>query len=234
MDFDLKHEFKDILIGIHKSLGYTTNPWEMAEKLDFEMHYGTKNSTFLIPGSVPVITIDRCEPPTRRLFSAFHEICHPILIESGIQSKILHACCGDENWTKYWVEKFCDYGASLLLMPDHRVQQSLNRYGLSPMAIQDLAFVTGASDPAAMRRIVTFDDTQSVAGFLVYRGFVSDVVRHECRLPLKLWQQLPECHPIFEASEGQALKLQDEFNDYLYMSLPGGHERIGLLVSTFA
>ncbi|MTJ81122.1 MAG: ImmA/IrrE family metallo-endopeptidase [Telmatospirillum sp.] len=112
---------------------------------------------------LPVIVINRKDPPTRRTFSLLHEFTHLMLRVSGVSDLEADAIRPPEDQA---IEVFCNQVAAAALMPrswlltDSRIiNQGIRSTNWSDPEISDLARMFGVSREAVVRRLLTFDRT---------------------------------------------------------------------------
>ena len=112
---------------------------------------------------LPVIVVNRKDPPTRRSFSLLHEMAHLMLRISGVSDLDTDASRPPEDQT---IEVFCNRIAAATLMPqpwllsDERVvRQGPRSANWSDTEISDMARMFGVSREAVVRRLLTFGRT---------------------------------------------------------------------------
>lgn len=112
---------------------------------------------------LPVIVVNRKDPPTRRSFSLLHELAHLMLRISGVSDLDTDASRPPEDQA---IEVFCNRIAAATLMPqswlleDERVVKHGPRSAnWSDAEISDMARMFGVSREAVVRRLLTFGRT---------------------------------------------------------------------------
>jgi Zn-dependent peptidase ImmA (M78 family)/transcriptional regulator with XRE-family HTH domain len=121
-------------------------------------------SGFAIAGDVlPIIAVNRKDPPTRRTFSLLHELAHLLLKVSGVSDLETDAARPPEDQK---LEVFCNQVAAGALIPrdlileDPRVSGRAHRsVDWSDSEISDMARSFGVSRETLLRRLLTFDRT---------------------------------------------------------------------------
>ncbi|WP_419697186.1 ImmA/IrrE family metallo-endopeptidase [Mesorhizobium muleiense] len=113
--------------------------------------------------ALPIIAVNRKDPPTRRTFSLLHELTHLLLKVSGVSDLETDAARPAEDQK---LEVFCNQVAAGALMPrdlilnDPRVSgRTLRSVDWSDSEISDLSRSFGVSREALLRRLLTFDRT---------------------------------------------------------------------------
>ncbi|MER9850178.1 ImmA/IrrE family metallo-endopeptidase [Mesorhizobium sp. M0106] len=112
---------------------------------------------------LPIIAVNRKDPPTRRTFSLVHELAHLLLKVSGVSDLDTDAARPAEDQR---LEIFCNHVAAASLMPrdavlnDPRISgRPLRSTDWSDNEISDIARSFGVSREAILRRLLTFDRT---------------------------------------------------------------------------
>ncbi len=112
---------------------------------------------------LPVVVVNRKDPPTRRSFSLLHELAHLLLRVSGVSDLDTDAARPPEDQA---VEVYCNKVAAATLMPqrwlleDDRVAvQGTRSTTWTDSEIADLARSFGVSREALLRRLLTFERT---------------------------------------------------------------------------
>lgn len=232
--YELLHEFTRRLQQTHRKYGYPLDYRELAERLDIKVAFQNYNMAYTMLGWEPVIYINRMESPARQKFTGMHEICHVLAHDYGIEDELIDHFGGEPDDAQPYLEKFCNVGASYLLMPQPQIDQAIDYWGFSAMLIPEISKSTGATLQAAMRRVVHLEEHSSVAGFIISGHTVLDVARHRFKLPLRAFQVLPESHPIFQADVvDDNVRLCVEDTDLWGTLLPGTRKRVGLVVATY-
>jgi Zn-dependent peptidase ImmA (M78 family) len=113
--------------------------------------------------ALPVIAVNRKDPPTRRTFSLLHELVHLMVRVSGVSDLETDAKRPPEDQR---TEVFCNHVAAAALIPreallsDPRViAQGPRSTSWSDGALSDLARQFNVSREALLRRLLTFDRT---------------------------------------------------------------------------
>lgn len=112
---------------------------------------------------LPVIVVNRKDPPTRRTFSLLHELAHLMVRISGVSDLETDERRPPEDQR---IEVYCNQVAAAALMPKETllaeprvVQQGQRSTNWSDADIQDLARQFNVSREALLRRLLTFDRT---------------------------------------------------------------------------
>lgn len=121
-------------------------------------------SGFAIAASeLPVIVVNRKDPPTRRTFSLLHEFAHLMIRVSGVSEYETDVTRPPEDQR---IEVFCNHVAAATLIPrDSLLAQAIViERGPSSVAwrdseIAELARLYGTSREAVLRRLLTFGRT---------------------------------------------------------------------------
>ena len=113
--------------------------------------------------TLPVIAVNRKDPPTRRTFSLIHEFAHLMVRVSGVSDLETDAKRPPEDQR---IEVFCNQVAAAALIPreellsDPRViAQGPRSTSWSDDAVSDLARQFNVSRETLLRRLLTFDRT---------------------------------------------------------------------------
>jgi len=113
--------------------------------------------------TLPVIAVNRKDPPTRRTFSLLHEFAHLMVRVSGVSDLETDEKRPPEDQR---IEVFCNQVAAAALIPreallsDPRVvAQGLRSTNWSDDSVSELARQFNVSREALLRRLLTFDRT---------------------------------------------------------------------------
>jgi Zn-dependent peptidase ImmA (M78 family) len=113
--------------------------------------------------TLPVIAVNRKDPPTRRTFSLLHELAHLMVRVSGVSDLETDAKRPPEDQR---IEVFCNHVAAAALIPkeallsDPRViAQGPRSTNWNDDAVSDLARQFNVSRETLLRRLLTFDRT---------------------------------------------------------------------------
>lgn len=231
MYYDLLHDFLAYLQSEHQKTNYTTDYRVLAAHLGAEIYDHEFDAAILSVDWLPAITINPHDSAERRRFTGMHENAHIMLEDSGVEEALMELHAGEREEAEPYIEKFCNVGASHLLMPHPYVATALSYWDYTPMAILELSRLTGASLQAALRRIVHLEENSCVAGFITSGHAILDVSRHKCRLPYRKWDLLPESHPVFQATAEENTKICIEETDLLCTYIPGTRKRLALVIA---
>jgi Zn-dependent peptidase ImmA (M78 family) len=133
--------------------------------------------------TLPVIAVNRKDPPTRRTFSLVHELAHLMARVSGVSDLETDAMRPPEDQR---IEVFCNHVAAAALIPKNVllseprvIEQGPRSENWSDALLSDLARQFNVSREALLRRLLTFDRTtgdfyrqkraQYIAGYLAMR-----------------------------------------------------------------
>jgi Zn-dependent peptidase ImmA (M78 family)/transcriptional regulator with XRE-family HTH domain len=133
--------------------------------------------------TLPVIAVNRKDPPTRRTFSLVHELAHLMVHVSGVSDLEADAKRPPEDQR---IEVFCNQVAAAALIPKNVllsesrvIEQGPRSTNWSDGVLSDLARQFNVSREALLRRLLTFDRTtddfyrqkraQYIAGYLAMR-----------------------------------------------------------------
>jgi Zn-dependent peptidase ImmA (M78 family) len=112
---------------------------------------------------LPVIAVNRGDPPTRRTFSLLHELAHLLLSVSGVSDVHTDETRPPEDQK---IEVFCNQVAAAALMPRDWLlndpvvmRRGVRATAWSDSEIVDLARGFGVSREAILRRLLTLDRT---------------------------------------------------------------------------
>ncbi|HWB52206.1 MAG TPA: XRE family transcriptional regulator [Stellaceae bacterium] len=115
--------------------------------------------------TLPVVAVNRKDPPTRRTFSLLHEFVHLMLSVSGVSDLHTDEARPPEDQA---VEIFCNQAAAAALMPRDWLQREAIVRMRGPAAttwqdgeIADLARAFSVSREALLRRLLTLGRTTS-------------------------------------------------------------------------
>lgn len=228
---DIEIEFLNFIDEIHLRHGQETNFWTLSNHLNVVVRIEKRNSAGILAGQ-PLITLNPLEYGGRQSFSKMHELAHILLKVSRIERRLIDLH-GSVDAAMPHIERLCNLGASRLLMPSHYVEEVLWPAGPTALAVQHLARRAHVSLQAALRRVVHFEESASLAGFITSRGTVRDTTLHNCRLPFDRSDILPRSHPIFQARENKNLLLQIDDVDLHVLQVPFSQTRLGLVVATY-
>lgn len=234
MYYELLHEFIKRLQKMHRIKGYPLDYRHLAEQLDIKIAYQNYSMAYTLAGWEPVIYINRLESKARQRFTGMHEICHVLAHDYGIEDALIDHFGGDADDAQPYLEKFCNVGASYLLMPQPYIDRAIDYWGYSAMLIPEISKTTGATLHASMRRVVHLHEDSSVAGFIISGHTVLDVTRHHFKLPMRAHQVLPETHPIFQVDiTDDNTRVCVEDTDLWGTLLPGTRKRVGLVIANW-
>jgi hypothetical protein len=229
---DIEGEFLYFIDETHSLHGFETNFWALAYSLNITVQVDKQNSARFI-GTLPLITLDAHEYERRQNFSKMHEVAHILLKLSRLERRLIKRYGSFEAAYPH-IERLCNLGASRLLMPDSLVEDVMWPSGPTALAVYHLAELSQCTYPAALRRVVHYDDTASVAGFITSRGAVRDLTTTKtCRLPFHRAEVLPRSHPIFKAQENKNTLLHIGETDMHLLQIPHSQTRVGIVVATF-
>jgi Zn-dependent peptidase ImmA (M78 family) len=133
--------------------------------------------------TLPVIAVNRKDPPTRRTFSLLHEFAHLMVCVSGVSDLETDAKRPPEDQR---IEVFCNQVAAAALIPRNAllseprvIEHGPRSTNWSDGVLTDLARQFNVSREALLRRLLTFDRTtedfyrqkraQYIAGYLAMR-----------------------------------------------------------------
>lgn len=112
---------------------------------------------------LPIVVVNRKDPPTRRTFSLIHELAHLMLRVSGVSDLQVDETRPAEDQK---IEVYCNHAAAAALMPrdmlldDPRVsERGARAVDWTDGDIRELARTFGVSREAIVRRLLTFGRT---------------------------------------------------------------------------
>ncbi|GEM45870.1 hypothetical protein [Deinococcus cellulosilyticus] len=230
MSYDILHDSLAHIRKLHKAAGYPREYRSFAKYLGVRPRFGDRNYSYINEHGQPFLVLNFENYNRRISFAAMHELAHLALKSAGFEWQ-LYAEYEDTEIADMYLEKFCDVAASCLIAPDHFVEEAIDIWGYSPMAVRHLSNRTKIDLKMAMNMIIHHDEHASVAGFITSGKTVLAAARHNCNLPLRKWDRLPSSHPVFSARAGTATLVHVDDAEMICMRIPGTEKRLALVIS---
>lgn len=191
-------DFFDCLHETHESIQFERDPLNFCQRLDIQYVIGPANLARVArwQSGPDIIVVRREQYTSRDLFTIAHEAAHIIAKREGY-IKLIRRHHRVQDMRRH-IERIMDDGAARLLMPLPDLEAAARSYGDSPRAIQHLMALSGASQPAALRRWVRQDFSEPRAAFEIQFNHVQDVAAWNARLPFWIFQRVSEAaleHP---------------------------------------
>ncbi|THF69986.1 ImmA/IrrE family metallo-endopeptidase [Deinococcus sp. Arct2-2] len=200
---DVLHDLFLYHVARHAEAEFTPEMPELARRLG--MRYRVGPDSLATPERVVYVRADASAPQRRS--EAAHEISHLLTAEAqpGDPSyeeiiRWYHASVPD---MQAHLEVLADHGADRLLMPEALVGAILGHCGYSGRAVWELARFADVPTEDALRRLVYFDESVKIGGFISHGGFIQSAFSKRWRLPFWLGDRVPEPHILVD--EGVSL-----------------------------
>ncbi|MGY2892796.1 hypothetical protein [Deinococcus sp. UYEF24] len=169
----------------HEETEYVSDMPELAQALGAT--YQIAENSFMTPDGIINVAPEGGLRQRRALGA--HEISHAITKEEdeegGSYEKAIryHQSSVGEDMDAH-LESLANAGAAILLMPDHKVQFSLQEYGYTGQAVWELSVTAQTAWGDALQRVVSFDEEAKIGGLIINpEGRVAYVSRQRMRLP---------------------------------------------------
>lgn len=200
---DVLHDLFAYHVARHAETEFAQDMPELARRLGLRYHLGP-DSLATPEGAVYVRA--QASAPQRRSEAA-HEISHLLTAESqrGEPSyedviRWYHASVPD---MEAHLEVLADHGGDRLLMPEALVQAIVGHCGYTGRAVWELSRFADVPPEDALRRIVYFDESVRIGGFISHGGFIQAAFSKRWHLPFWLGDRVPEPHVLID--EGVSL-----------------------------
>jgi len=116
-----------------------------------------KDNTFsgfcLYHDRFPIIYVNNSQPPTRQIFTLFHELAHLLLGTGGIDAPLkdyVHYLHGDDKW----IEVSCNSFAGAFLVPDEDFNLRIKALSVDDNAMRELADIYCVSREVILRKLL--------------------------------------------------------------------------------
>lgn len=178
--------------AVQRKAKYENNFWKLATLLDFRIAPG--DHAFCALGDPPLIVLNSYDFARKRnSFAGMHEIVHLLFKQRGIEQAVVDAFDGDRASAIPILESWCNQFAAVLLLPDHVVEDTLERHGDAPEAIIALHQHAQVGLGVPLRRYVFANSDKPAAAFAAtHKGYVLDAARQYTRVPFTKGMFLPD------------------------------------------
>ncbi|AFZ66101.1 ImmA/IrrE family metallo-endopeptidase [Deinococcus peraridilitoris] len=162
-------------------------------------------------------------------FTRFHELAHILMQQCDVDAALTFYY-GDSDQAEEHIERLCNIGARLLLMPAPMLREARVSYGNSAQAVEYLRRHGRVSRSTALRRLVLDDPHASCAGMVSSGRYVSDLVRLNFRTPFGLFDKLPEEFHLSDDQQSRRFRVEDV--DVSSYRIPHTRTSISVLVAS--
>ncbi|GGO22008.1 hypothetical protein GCM10008949_08850 [Deinococcus humi] len=140
-----------------------------------------------------LITVTADDYGSRYLFTVAHEMAHILAKRGGYVRLIKHYHASVPDMRRH-IELIINYAAGRLLMPAPDLLEAWELYRDRPDAVLHLMKLSGASEPAAMRRWTWQDVTAYRGAFTATENYIQDVTACRAKVPFRRHDRVPELH----------------------------------------
>lgn len=195
----IRAEFLTSVRSFHERHDYSLDWILLAESLGVRVGTGPSNQHTSIKG-LSVISYDLGAPLNRQLFTGLHEVCHELFSGSDECFRALTEDKYGLDVARTLEETLCDEAASILLVPDHVLEEALKENGYSPQAIFHLSARAGSLAACLMR--VLLSQNAEAWGLILQRDGTIEFSCTNTRFPFRKSYRVEAEHKIHEAWHG--------------------------------
>ena len=195
----IRKEFLAYVRQFHLEQDYSLDWRGLCEGRGIKVTAATSNQHMILNGQ-SLVTYDASEPRNRQTFTGLHELCHDLFRRAEEQFQALLEEKYPEHVSRDMEEKLCNEAASLLLVPDHVLEEALTEHGYHPRAVFELCNRAGSLAACLMRVLLSHD--LEAWGLIMKRDGVVEFSCTNTRYPLGKDHVIEQDHEIHEAWHG--------------------------------
>jgi|GEM_PF-2568691 Zn-dependent peptidase ImmA (M78 family) len=203
---EVRDSFLEFIENFHAQHSFERDFRILAKELDIKVCSSNQSKAFTRKDGQRVILVDMSTSDNRVAFTGLHEISHHLLriaLDGSLIAYLKEATYDNNDLGVALEEEWCHEVAAMLLMPTHLLKNTVQTYGYSPLAVFQLADCTGASLPAALRRVVESYTIDVHAVLIDNSAKVLSSVAHGVKrkkYPIGYDFRLENSHPLITAS----------------------------------